>query len=219
MSLPSVTPEADVLDALRALATLRWIAPFGHVSIRTSQGAIITATLPPGRQSEATLIPIDRTGLCAEDRLPDRPIEAFLHAAIYEARPDVGAICRAHPPAASAWAAGVGLPPLATGLGGFARTIARHDDPDLVHNLEAGQAVAVALGGADAVFLRANGVVTVGSDVAEAAARMWSLEQRCATALSRLPLTPLTGAELEQRARWFDREIARTWAWLRAMAG
>lgn len=211
--------RAELLLALRAFASLGWIAPFGHVSIRAGKGLLISATSPPLLQRESDMILVGPDGTCEPDRLPDRPLEVGLHLAIYRARSDVGAVVRAHAPATSAWASAAnGAPPLAAGLGGFAPRLAQYDDPDLIHDQASGDRVAQRLGDASAILLRGNGAAAVGADIAQASARLWSVEQRCLIGASGLLLRELTEEEIGRRSRWFVREEARTWAWLRTLA-
>ena len=98
--------------AARALAAAGLVTAFGHVSARTGSGEgrnsfLITPPKPLGTlRSDEPLQEVPLAG----DGLPDGvPKEAWIHRAIYEARPDVGAICRAQPPVATA-VASAGLP-------------------------------------------------------------------------------------------------------------
>jgi hypothetical protein len=52
--------------------------------------------------------------------------------------------------------------------------------------------------------------------VAEAAARMWSLEERCAQAWRQgTHASPFSAEELAARARWYPAESERIWTWLK----
>ena len=91
-------PTDDVVVAARALAAAGLVTAFGHVSARTGSregrsGFRITPPKPLGtlRPDE----PLQEVPL-AGDGLPDGvPKEAWIHRAIYEVRPNAGAICRA----------------------------------------------------------------------------------------------------------------------------
>jgi ribulose-5-phosphate 4-epimerase/fuculose-1-phosphate aldolase len=73
----------------------------------------------------------------------------------------------------------------------------------------------MALGASDALILRGNGVLAVGASIAEAAARMWSLEERSALALRQGAAgKPFTAEELQARQRWCPAEQNRIWLWL-----
>jgi ribulose-5-phosphate 4-epimerase/fuculose-1-phosphate aldolase len=137
--------------------------------------------------------------------------------AIYRARADVGAICRTHSPSTETW--WNTPPPVQHGFGGLADKLACWNDSDLVYTLDRGERAAARLGAGDGLFLRGNGSLTVGRDVGEAAARAWSLEQRCALALrggaDRSVFDPI---ELKNRQAWYSAEAARLWLWLSQLA-
>ena len=149
---------------------------FGHVSCRVADDRLlITPPMPLGRltpQVEWTELDVDA------DELPAGvPREAWIHLAIARRRPDVGAICRAQPPVATALAsAGVPIVPL-HGQGSFlGPQVPVFDDAVLVRDEARAVELAERLGDAPALLLRGNGAVTVGADIGEAVARMWVLE-------------------------------------------
>ncbi len=100
----------------------------------------------------------------------------YIDWAIYNARPDVGGICRAQPPISTAvTSAGISIKPL-HGQGAFlGRAVPVYDNARLIRGREAGEALAEDLGNAGGIIMRVNGVAMVGSSVG-AAARMWVLE-------------------------------------------
>ncbi len=199
-------PAADVARAARLLAAAGLVEGFGHVSARDGEGFVITSTAPLG-----TMRPEDVAGPGA----PDRPLETPLHAAVYAARPDVGAICRIHSPAAVAWGARGQAPPPVHGLGLLAGSVATGDDTDLVTGDDAAARAAAALGDADVLLPRANGAVCTGRDLPEACVRAWFLEERARVALDAGPSArPLDADELAARSRHLPMEIARAWRWL-----
>jgi L-fuculose-phosphate aldolase len=89
---------------------------------------------------------------------PAPSVELPMHLAVLAARPDVGAVVHTHSPHATARPA----VPVAEGRSGTA---------------ELGSAVVAALGGSDAVVIRAHGPVCVGRDLATALACAIELEQ------------------------------------------
>ena len=210
--------RTNVAAAARAFSALNYVHAFGHVSARTGSGLLITPTRPPlGEQNPDDILEADFAGHIVSGASAARPIEIFLHIGIYEARADVGAICRTHAPHASVWS-GRSAPPVQHGFGGIAGKIALYDDCDLVHDAERGSQAAKRLGDADALVLRGNGVATVGATLAEAAARMWSLEERFAqSARQRGNECPFSEAELEARGRWYPAEAERVWIWLKSI--
>lgn len=205
--------------AARAFASLGFVHAFGHVSARCDLTLLITPTSPPlATQRDADILEVNFDGKVLHGDSNARPIEVFLHIGIYRARPDVAAICRTHAPAASLWPATVA--PILHGFGGIAANVATFDEVDLIHNPSLGAAAAAALGDSSALILRGNGVLAVGASVGEAAARMWSLEERCATALRQGPAAqPFSAEELQARQRWYPAEQNRIWTWLKHLGG
>jgi ribulose-5-phosphate 4-epimerase/fuculose-1-phosphate aldolase len=203
---PGAPVAAEVARAARLLAAAGLVEAFGHVSAREGDGFVITSTRPLGTMEAGDVGP---------PGAPGRPLETPLHAAIYRARPDVGAICRTHSPAATAWGARGEAPPLAHGLGGLSGEIAVDDATDLVADAAAGDAAARALGAADVLLVRANGAVCTGADLPAACTRAWFLEERARVALDAGPAArPLDAAERAARARHHPTEAARAWQWL-----
>ncbi len=209
----------DVVAAALAFSRLGYVHAFGHVSVRRpdSNSLLITPTRPPlALQCADDLIEVDFGGLVLAGDAAARPIEVFLHIGIYAARTDVRAICRTHAPFASAWPVGGKAPEIQHGFGGIVGDVATLDECDLIHSAEMGARAAGALGGANALMLRGNGVLTVGHNVGEAAARMWSLEERCAQAAKQGEhKAPFSTEDLAARARWYPAEAERVWNWLK----
>lgn len=212
-----VTRPVEVAEAARIIAGAGLVEAFGHVSARTPDGFMITATRPLGGAGEGDVFKLDADGRPpgGAERPVDLPLEAPMHAAIYAARPDVSAICRTHSEAAvRAGARGV-VPPLLHGLAGLAGQIALCPRTDLVIDLDAGREVAADLGGADCLLIRANGAVATGGSLAEAVVRARYLEERCLVGEGAGPGGGLDPAELSLRSRWFEKESARAWTWMR----
>jgi ribulose-5-phosphate 4-epimerase/fuculose-1-phosphate aldolase len=213
----------DVIAAARSLAAAGLVTAFGHVSVRTGSdeaqsGFFITPPKPLGSLGpEEPLQEVPLTG----DRLPDGvPKEAWIHRAIYDVRPDVGAICRAQPPVATAVVSG-GVPVrVLHGQGAFlGREVPVYPDARLIREREAGEALARSLGDAGGVVMRGNGAVTVGADVGEAAARMWVLERSAEMnrdAASAGSPEPLGDEEFAYWESVSEEILNRIWAYLRA---
>jgi HCOMODA/2-hydroxy-3-carboxy-muconic semialdehyde decarboxylase len=195
---------ADVTVAARALSRLGLVTAFGHVSARTDEGLTITpgTDLAIVEEDRLVFVPFDAVSLP-----PGAPAEAWLHLALYRARPDVLAIARAQPPSAIAAAApGLPLRPLhgqAAWLGG---SVPVHDDARLLRTAELAAAAASALPAGEALLLRGNGAVTTGDTPALAATRMWLLSVTCEA---------WTAAQPDERRGLSDSEIS---SW-RAVAG
>jgi HCOMODA/2-hydroxy-3-carboxy-muconic semialdehyde decarboxylase len=214
---PGHDTREDVIAAARALAALGYIHAFGHVSIRWGPHLLITPTRPPfTAQRPEDLLEVDYSGAVLTGDVRGRPLEVFLHIGIYQARSDVQAICRTHAPAASIWPEGGRTPAIAHGFGGFVEPLASYADCDLVHDPERGARAAAALGTAHGLLLRGNGALAVGSSLGQAAARMWSLEERCANALRQGGAgVTFSRTDYEARKRWYAVEEQRVWNWMK----
>lgn len=166
-----------MIAAARALAAAGLVTAFGHVSTREGSDAFLI-TPPKALGSLEPDEPLQEVPLTGDDLPEGVPKEAWIHHAIYIARPDVGGICRAQPPVTTAVVSGgVRIRPL-HGQGAFlGNEVPVYDDARLVRSREAGETLAADLGSANGVVMRGNGAVTVGADVGEAAARMWVLER------------------------------------------
>ena len=174
---PAVEPR-DVAFCARMVASAGLVEAFGHVSARTPSGFLITSTRPMANATTEDVIGVE-AGIPVLGPVDELPLETPMHAAIYRARPDVGAICRGHPPFAVVWGIVTERLPLLHGLGGVAGAVVRvHPEIELVKTPEAGAAVADTLGEDFSVLLQANGCLSVGSDLLEAATRLWYLEER-----------------------------------------
>lgn len=209
------TTEA-LIAAGAALARHGLVDAFGHVSTRTRDGGwAMTRGVPLGALTPDDVRPFDPT---ADTLAPSLPKEGWIHRAVLRARPDVGAVCRAQPPTATALAsAGVPVVPL-HGQGAFlGPEVPVHEDPRLVRDPDHAERLAHDLGRGPAVLMRGNGAVTVGDSVAEAVALMWVLERSAVmNATASAAGTPRPLADDEQRA-W--REVApelclRVWLYL-----
>ena len=207
----------DIATAARAFSRLGYVHAFGHISQRVENSLFITPTQPPlAMQQAADVIEVDFDGRVVNGDAAVRPIEVFLHIGIYASRDDVRAICRTHAPSASIWPAQGKIPAIQHGFGGIARDVAIYEGCDLIHDAELGERAAKRLGGADALLLRGNGVLTVGRNIGEAAARMWSLEERFAQAGRQgAHQVSFSAQELAARARWYPAEVERIWMWLK----
>jgi ribulose-5-phosphate 4-epimerase/fuculose-1-phosphate aldolase len=218
----SVTRPAEVAEAARIITGAGLVEAFGHVSARAGDGFMITSTSPLGDATadDVLCVPADaftdgeRTDPTTA-RTGEVPLEAPLHAAVYAARPDVAAICRTHSPAAVRAGLRGGVPPVLHGLGGLTGEVALCDRFDLVTDRDAGDEVATALGGADCLLIKGNGSVCVGESLADAVVRARYLEERCLVGEGSAVSEGPGGAELAARARWFEKERVRAWAWMR----
>jgi len=197
-------PGGSALAAVaRALASTGLVDAFGHVSERAGDElALITPATPMSAvRSNDDLVELP---LGALEELPaGAPKEAWVHWAIYRARPDVGAICRAQPPSPLAVAAVADELPAVLGQGAIAGApVPVYPDSRLVR--EPGRAVelAASLGDAPSLIMRGNGALATGSTAGRALARMVLLERSADTYLRAAAAgqpRPLSG---EEAAAW-----------------
>ena len=159
--------KRQVADVARKMAELGLVSgTSGNVSARLPDGLI--AITPMGSRCEEVstddvvvvdgdLFPVDG------DLAPSS--ESLLHAAIYEARPDVGGIVHTHAVYSSAAAvAGLAIPPIVdemvVALGGEVR-VSEYAPPA---SEAVAERVCAALGTRDAALIRNHGAVGVGVD-------------------------------------------------------
>ena len=168
------------------LAGLGLVTAFGHVSARAAGGMIITPAADLATVREEDLLYVDLTAAV----LPPRaPAEAWAHLGVYAARPDVGAIARAQPPAVFAAGAAVAgeLPILHGQACWLGARIPVYDDARLLRTPALAARAAAELGGSDALILSGNGALTCGAAPGLAVTRMWLLSAACETWLAAAP--------------------------------
>ena len=100
-----MTPAAlrsDLVEAAHVLSGLGLVTAYGHVSARSEASMLITPAADLAIVTESTIVtmPLDTAS-----RPAGAPAEAWIHLALYHARPDADSIARAQPPAAFAAAA------------------------------------------------------------------------------------------------------------------
>jgi ribulose-5-phosphate 4-epimerase/fuculose-1-phosphate aldolase len=210
----------QVAYAARLIARAGLVEAFGHVSARRAEGGFLLTPSTPLLQAQAEdVIQLDAAGRVTGGLKALCPLEAPLHAAIYSACHDVGAICRTHSPTVTIWASRGEVPPLVHGLGGLSGVVAFHHEPQLVASLEAGRAAAGDLGAYDCLLLHANGAACTAASLPEAAVRAWYLEERARVAEHATRARALTDSEAVLRARHYEAESQRAWDWLRLRFG
>lgn len=193
----------EVCDALRFLVKARIVDYNGHASMRVPKGFVInTAASNRAAPTPDQLCAVSLDGELLDGGRP--PNEAQLHAAIYRARPDVGAVAHGHPRfLCTLSAAGAKLSPVmpqAALLGELPVYPHCHS----ISFRERGEAVAALMRSAPGVILRGHGIVTTGPDLLTACVLALYAEQ---TAERQVLAAPLGGArtlpaeEVEEYAR------------------
>lgn len=207
-------PAGQIVEAARVLSSLGLVAAFGHVSARTDDGFVITpaADLAVVDEDQLVAVPLSAAALPA-----GAPAEAWLHVALYRARPDVEAIVRAQPPAAFAAAApGKTLHPLYGQACWLGTRLPVYDDARPVRSPALAEAAARAMPDSEALLLRGNGAATVGDTPGLAVARMWLLAAACQTWTSTHPdeRHGLNDAEIASWRAVSGELLPRLWAHL-----
>ena len=150
----------------------------GNISVRLDSRRILTSPtcLNKGMMTPGDLVIIDYDGAkVSGDRKPSS--EMGMHLLIYRRRPDVGAICHAHPPTATGYAAaGIALnrailAELVVTLGCV--PLARYGTPGTP---ELAAAIEPLVPNHDAMLLANHGVVAYGHDLLTAFFRMGTVE-------------------------------------------
>jgi ribulose-5-phosphate 4-epimerase/fuculose-1-phosphate aldolase len=170
----------DVVKAAKILIKRGICEAFGHVSARLpgKDLFIITPSLSMatvGRTEDLVQVNLNGEKVAGKNR---QPYETWLHTSLYRARPDVGAVVRAHSFTTSAFSvAGEAVKPVhdfgAMMLGETPVFL----DPRLIVNEEIGARLARFIGKGTGALLRGNGTAIVGKNVVEALIRSVFLEE------------------------------------------
>jgi ribulose-5-phosphate 4-epimerase/fuculose-1-phosphate aldolase len=211
-SLPDPTLLRDLVLANRILANEGVVDAFGHVSIRhpnDPERFIISRSLGPELVTEADLQVFALDGEQVGGH-PDRPYaERVIHGAVYEARPDVQAVCHNHAPSVIPFSVtGVPLRPIWHVAGAIGADIPLWDIADefgetdmLVRTIEQGRSLARTLGPRTVALMRGHGSVVAGPDVRALTSACVYLEQNARVLLQALALGQvryLSPGEVEQ---------------------
>jgi L-fuculose-phosphate aldolase len=193
----------DLVAAARALDARGFMpSKSGNLSLRTPRGCLITpAALPYAETTGADLVEIDFDGaVLAGHRRPSS--EWRLHAAVYSARPEAGAVVHTHSPCATA------LSCARQGLPAFHYMIALGGGADIRCSAYAAfgtaalaEACVESLRGRRATLLANHGVVAFGSCLAGAKTLAMEVENlaRQYLALRAAGLSPVLLSEAELR--------------------
>src|SRR5215217_1665197 len=180
MAATSLPDQPDLLRNLvlanRILAHEGVMDAFGHVSVRHPDDPdrfIISRSLGPELVTEADLqvFALDGEQVGGDSRAPYS--ERFIHGAVYEARPEVQAVCHNHAPSVIPFSVtGVPLRPILHVAASFGAEIpvwdiaAEFGETDmLVRNVEQGRSLARTLGARRVALMRGHGSVIAGTDV------------------------------------------------------
>ena len=212
-----MTEASAVAEAANVLARLGLVTAYGHVSARVGNAMLIT---PAGDLACVTASEVVRVPLTATPPLPAGvPAEAWVHLALYRARPDAAAIARAQPVSGFAAAATTtSLVPLHGQAAWLGESIPVHDSATLLRSPELAERAASLLAWrGEALLLRGNGAITLGAAPGLAVARMWVLATACEVYLAArgAPVTPLSADEIASWRAVGGELLPRLWQHLR----
>jgi ribulose-5-phosphate 4-epimerase/fuculose-1-phosphate aldolase len=92
----ALNPVTQLVIANRILANEDVVDAYGHVSVRSERGFLLSHSKAPSSVEPGDILELDLTGTPVEKESRALYLERFIHAAIYEARPDVMAVVHAH---------------------------------------------------------------------------------------------------------------------------
>lgn len=161
--------KQQLVDCIRMLERSGIIDYNGHASIRAGDGRmyINTGSCQRSLLTTGDICTVDFDGNVVEGE-GKPPLEFHLHAGIYKARDDVGAVVHAHPK----WStfltiAGRGYEPVFA-QGSLLCPMPVLDSPNSINNPAMAKRLADTLGGQPAALMKSHGAVSVGKDILEA---------------------------------------------------
>jgi ribulose-5-phosphate 4-epimerase/fuculose-1-phosphate aldolase len=220
----------DLVIANRILAQQGVLDAFGHVSVRHPEQPdqyVISRSLSPAYVTEADLQCYLISGQqVSGDERPGYS-ERAIHAAVYEARPDVLAVCHNHSPSVIPFGVtGVPLRPLIHAGALIGADIPTWDIADewgdtdlLVRTLEQGRSLARTLGPRTTALMRGHGSVVVGPNLRVITGACIYLERNALLQMQAMAMGTvryLTPGEVEAASNMLQEPVVsnRTWhAW------
>jgi L-ribulose-5-phosphate 4-epimerase len=204
----------QIAAATRMLADAAILGYSGHLSVRAGSGhqlLIQSADEPRAGLSPEQVLLVDFDDpVRVREGAGRPPSELAIHAGIYQARPDVGAIAHFHHDRTTAFAmvAGCPLVPVKNHAYRWSDGIPVHPDPSHISSPDQGRALAATLGSSAAALLRGHGEVVVAEDIPTLFADVVHFVEN-ADALARAvrlgPVRPLTAEECQRFTATFDR--------------
>ena len=175
--------KTKVANTARMLVKAELIEGFGHVSLRTKDGLLITNTRPLNQISSKDIISYNFSNP-TKIKQKNLPLETPLHIAIYKKRNDINAICRGHGKFISTWAVSEEDLPLLHGLGAISgERVKNNNYIDLITSDISAKEVVKNLGSDISIILGSNGCLSTGENLLEAATRLYFLEERARIAI------------------------------------
>lgn len=178
----------DVAQANRIIERLGLSNAFGHVSARIpgTDTFLLPTRRSPAFAAEDALLIVDTDGNVV-DGTGTPNSEMWIHARAYAARPELGGVVHAHPPACVCLTQ-IGEPHrIVHNQGGaFVDGVAEYDRVGLIRTRELGDLLAQRLGSRVAVMMRGHGITAAAIDVRTATMAACFLEESAALQLKML---------------------------------
>lgn len=217
----------ELVTANRILAAEGVLDAFGHISVRHPDDPgvyVIGRSLSPEQVTVKDLQLFFLDGRRADDDVQVPYSERAIHGAVYEARPDVQAICHNHSPSVLPFSVtGVPLRPMmhTAGLLGTRVPVwdirsAEGDTDMLVRTMDAGRSLAATLGSARVALMRGHGSVVVGKNLREIVMAAIYMERNARLQIAAMALgevTYLTDGEIERTGEMLCTPVASDRAW------
>ena len=193
----------DVALANRVIERLGLSNAFGHVSARIpgTDTFLLPTRRSPAFADEDALLIVDTDGnVLSGNGTPNS--EMWIHARVYAARPDLGCVLHAHPPACVCLTQ-IGQPHrIVHNQGGaFVDGVAEYERIGLVRTRELGDLLAQQLGPRIAVMMRGHGITTAAADVRTATVAACFLEESAALQLRMLAAAGGDAARIREYSR------------------
>ena len=178
ISTDALETRQQLADAIRMLARAEIVDHSGHGSARRDDTSFF---INAGAATRATLTLDDIVAIDFKGTLVDGharpPLEFPLHAEIYRARRDVGAIMHTHPRWSTLLTMVGAAYRVVYAQGALLGDVPVFDSPLSINTRDMGERVVLALGPASAVLLKSHGAVIVGTNVVECFALAAYLEE------------------------------------------
>ena len=215
--------KKQVANIAKMLVKAKLIEGFGHVSVRTKDGFLITSTKPLNDISSQDIISY-KFLKTSKEKYKALPLETPMHAAIYNKRMDINAICRGHGKFVSNWAVSLDELPLLHGLGAISgERVKNHKYINLITSDIAAGEVAKSLGNDISIILGSSGCLSTGENLLQAATRLYFLEERARIAIfaksSRIKIRKISKESWRERLIHTSAETIRAMNWFKKTFG
>lgn len=225
--MTGIDPRLEVAQASRILFGAGVVDAFGHVSRRHPERPdrfLMSRSMAPGLVTPDDVVEHDLDGEPVSSPGARVFLERFIHAELYRARDNVGAVAHSHAPSVVPFTV-VDTPvrPLAHTCGFLDSVGPTFDVADqagdgtdlLIRNAELGRALAAHLGEGAVALMRGHGFTTVGTNIAQAVFRAIYTASNCQLQMAAMQLgTPrfLSSAEAAACEASTSGQAGRAWA-------